>query len=542
MSLKVHKVLYLYKTPGKFYIQPITEPSEALVIDRQTCAITVNNKFSVSSVPANATSCLIYGIVGIKHLIKGPYLIVITKASQIGSIAGEPIYSMDKADIIPFDINHDNSSFRLSSSSSSKQHDWNEIYLSMLESQLEVPNYYFSYTYDLRHSLQRSSDMMDDYRFQWNTHVMEDLYRCGSDTHRYILPIIHGFISINKITLGFGSMNWTLISRRGIRRAGTRFNTRGIDHDGNVANFVETEQIIEEPGAIISSFVQIRGSIPLIWSQNINCQYKPPIEMDSSFEHEVPMKKHLDELRKFYHNVSVVCLIDQKGHEGELGRQFALRIGKLQKYYNIPYHYFDFHKECSKMRWHRLSLLMDRILGEIDQYGFFAKHGDKILRRQEGVIRSNCIDSLDRTNVVQSMIAQHVLEQQLSQFKSIPAGTRLSNYPDFLSVFKNVWADNADALSIQYAGTPALKTDFTRTGQRTNMGLINDGVNSLTRYVCNNFYDNYRQDAIDLFLGLFEGYPSPLYRPMDITTYTSPLPVTIVMLTLVILYFYIRMN
>jgi hypothetical protein len=28
---------------------------------------------------------------------------------------------------------------------------------------------------------------------------------------------------------------------------GTRFNTRGIDEDGNAANFVETEMIIEYP-------------------------------------------------------------------------------------------------------------------------------------------------------------------------------------------------------------------------------------------------------------------------------------------------------
>lgn len=30
-----------------------------------------------------------------------------------------------------------------------------------------------------------------------------------------------------------------LISRLGWKRAGTRFNTRGVDDDGNTANFVE---------------------------------------------------------------------------------------------------------------------------------------------------------------------------------------------------------------------------------------------------------------------------------------------------------------
>jgi len=33
------------------------------------------------------------------------------------------------------------------------------------------------------------------------------------------------------------------------------------------------------------------------------------------------------------------------------------------------------------------------------------------------------------------------------------------------------------------------------------MGLLKDGYNSLMRYVLNNFFDGFRQDGIDLFLG-----------------------------------------
>ncbi|CAN0054094.1 unnamed protein product, partial [Hapterophycus canaliculatus] len=52
-----------------------------------------------------------------------------------------------------------------------------------------------------------------------------------------------------------------------------------------------------------------------------------------------------------------------------------------------------------------------------------------------------------------------------------------------------------------YAGTPALKGDFTRTGQRTKMGLLQDGTNSAIRYVVNNFQDHRRQESVDLLLG-----------------------------------------
>ena len=64
-----------------------------------------------------------------------------------------------------------------------------------------------------------------------------------------------------------------------------------------------------------------------------------------------------------------------------------------------------------------------------------------------------------------------------------------------------VWADHADVISKAYSGTGALKTDFTRTGKRSKEGALQDGINSLTRYMKNNFFDGNRQDAYDLFLG-----------------------------------------
>lgn len=94
----------------------------------------------------------------------------------------------------------------------------------------------------------------------------------------------------------------------------------------------------------------------------------------------------------------------------------------------------------------------------------------------------------------------------LSVSPSYIFSSRLSIY---IKLTISVWADNADACSTQYAGTGALKTDFTRqreninrehgfrtdfrTGQRTKLGLLMDGKNSAIRYYKNNFCDGYRQ-------------------------------------------------
>jgi hypothetical protein len=99
---------------------------------------------------------------------------------------------------------------------------------------------------------------------------------------KWILPVIHGFIDMkSKDSLIYKCVDFDLftkkfslilIARRSRCYAGVRYPRRGIDREGNVANFVETEQIVYCPNKsfddkpIFSSFVFNRGSIPVFWS------------------------------------------------------------------------------------------------------------------------------------------------------------------------------------------------------------------------------------------------------------------------------------
>ncbi|XP_033950840.1 phosphatidylinositol-3-phosphatase SAC1-A [Pseudochaenichthys georgianus] len=106
-------------------------------------------------------------------------------------------------------------------------------------------------------------------------------------------------------------------------------------------------------------------------------------------------------------------------------------------------------------------------------------------------------------------------------------GQRIEEQAEFEKIYKNAWADNANACAVQYAGTGALKTDFTRTGKRTRLGLLMDGWNSMIRYYKNNFSDGFRQDSIDLFLGNFavdeSDGPTPLRVQKDWKFLTLPI-------------------
>lgn len=92
---------------------------------------------------------------------------------------------------------------------------------------------------------------------------------------------------------------------------------------------------------------------------------------------------------------------------------------------------------------------------------------------------------------------------QLNEVAALKGNVLNSPFETLEPVFKGVWGNNADAISFFYAGTGALKTDFTRTGKRTTKGAVMDGVNSCIRYVTNNFLDGYRQDVVDLLLGKY---------------------------------------
>lgn len=62
------------------------------------------------------------------------------------------------------------------------------------------------------------------------------------------------------------------------------------------------------------------------------------------------------------------------------------------------------------MRYDRLSILIDRLAHEQDDLGYFLINGEgTVISEQEGVFRTNCIDCLDRTNVVQSLLARRSL-------------------------------------------------------------------------------------------------------------------------------------
>lgn len=111
-------------------------------------------------------------------------------------------------------------------------------------------------------------------------------------------------------------------------------------------------------------------------------------------------------------------LIDQKGNQKLLGDYFTKTINQFGSKFNLRYIWFDFHHECRSMKYQNLSKLIDMIKPDLDMGGYFEmemkdetkKYAQVAVRNsQSAIIRTNCVDCLDRTNVVQSVIARYIV-------------------------------------------------------------------------------------------------------------------------------------
>jgi len=297
----------------------------------------------------------------------------------------------------------------------------------------------------------------------------------------------------------------TLISRRSVKRSGLRYLRRGVDEDGNVANAVETEQILSttdwDIGQGIQSFVQCRGSIPLFFSQ-IPYSFKPVPALHGTPEaNQKAIKKHYSKLQTRYGNVHTVSLIDRHGTEPKIGIAFEDNVKQLNESGGIngkqvSFNWWEFHQKCRGMKFENVSQLVDETSDFLQSSSWTTANNS-----QSGIIRTNCMDCLDRTNVVQSSFAQYILEAQL---EALHHPLSLTTNPTAHSWFNTLWADNGDAISRAYTGTSALKGDYTRTKKRNVLGALTDFSLTLSRYYQNLFEDFFAQAAIDYLLGLVD--------------------------------------
>ncbi|KAJ4977732.1 hypothetical protein NE237_008512 [Protea cynaroides] len=538
-AFKLCEQMELLEFPDKFVIRSLDSPHQSFSIGRSDGNIDTQIGDSCSGSPSKVSK--IYGVVGTIQLPSGAHVLVITSRKEVGTYLGSPIFQVTSMKFLSC-----NEALKLSTSQEKRV----EAYLMTLLRTVEsTPGLYYSYGIDLTLNLQRTFKLTEeraskplwkqaDPRFVWNKNLLEELIEWKLDP--FIIPLIQGnilslslhmlsplyYLNLSlslslslswgfqtvQFTLKDSPANITLISRRCNRRLGTRMWSRGANLEGDTANFIETEQLLEVDG-FKSSFLLVRGSIPLIWEQIVDLSYKPQLKITNHEDTPKVVERHFHDLTQRYGEVMVVDLTDEHGDEGKISTAFAAEVQKLS---HVRYVSFDFHLHSGNSNLDNLQLLYDQISEDFEKQGyFFIDSEGKILAEQKGIVRVNCIDCLDRTNVTQSYLARESLNSQLRKIGALSFTECISKFSDIYEKFKTLWVEQGDEISLEYSGTHAMKRDFVRFGKQTLPGLIKDGMTGLSRYYLNNFHDGIRQDAMDLISGHWSvnrNGPSPSQR------------------------------
>ncbi|OWK07637.1 hypothetical protein Celaphus_00008738, partial [Cervus elaphus hippelaphus] len=320
----------------------------------------------------------------------------------------------------------------------------------LLKMFMDSESFYYSLTYDLTNSVQRQNagekdprplwQKVDD-RFFWNKYMIQDLTEIGTrDVDFWIIPIIQGFVQIEELVVNY--------------------NESSDDEKSSPETPPQESTCVDD--------IHPRFLVALISRRS---RHRAGEKDTVAY-----FCAHFEEQLKIYKKQVIINLVDQAGREKIIGDAYLKQVRGM-KFENVQTLTDAIHDIILDMKW-----------CWVDQAGVICK--------QEGIFRVNCMDCLDRTNVVQAAIARVVMEQQLKKLGVMPPEQPLPVKCN--RIYQIMWANNGDSISRQYAGTAALKGDFTRTGERKLAGVMKDGVNSANRYYLNRFKDAYRQAVIGI--------------------------------------------
>ncbi|EKX41961.1 hypothetical protein GUITHDRAFT_112093 [Guillardia theta CCMP2712] len=335
---------------GVFRLLVISRSQKQLVIreeretfDRDACRERIERLLNLPGLVGLKKVMGCYGVLGFVKFVDLYYMAVIEKRRLVGDICGHEVFAVEQVRYLPI------SAVSLGAEVKRKE----EKYLRYMSENDVMKDCFFSCSYDLTKTLQTNLGGLPyacsrvageaSKMFTWNHQLLEGGGFLSMLHHKpWATRLIHGFFEQRTVVIVSRQMRLTLIARRSRCFAGTRYLKRGATLDGFVANEVETEQIVCEQGFTsrlsCSSYVQVRGSVPLFWSQVTDAMVpKPDIELHRFDCMYHATAAHFSSLLERYgrpvHAVDLVKQTEKKPRETKLGDELANAIRVLQEGY-----------------------------------------------------------------------------------------------------------------------------------------------------------------------------------------------------------------
>ena len=322
--------------------------------------------------------------------------------------------------------------------------------------------------------------------------------------------------------------------------AGTRFLKRGCDFGGRPANHVETEQIVHDASMTshrtgkYTSFLQMRASVPCFWSQDLSTKIRPPISIDRRDPYASAAAIHFDHVvRKYGGPVILLDLVkkkEKKPREGILSNELAVSLAYLNQFltpqHTLRHAAWDMKRTAKSADGNVLKRLDLIAANSIKETGFFHAgpelHCNKMRpgssgsavggiqyqpgkrgRNQCGIMRVNCVDCLDRTNTAGFMLGLGALKHQLYALGALEDPSQLEFDCPAFHIMEEIYEDLGDTIALQYGGSQLVNRIQTYRKQSPWTTHTRDILNTVARYYSNSFTDAEKQEAINLFLGVY---------------------------------------
>ncbi|GAC98907.1 hypothetical protein PHSY_006502 [Pseudozyma hubeiensis SY62] len=314
----------------------------------------------------------------------------------------------------------------------------------------------------------------------------------------------------------------------------------------------DTDDLPLDASPRYTSYVMMRGSIPVYWTQDsTNMSPKPPIEISLVDPYYSAAALHFDELFHRYGAPVIVLNLIKSKEKGErevkLLRSFTECINYLNQFLpsdkKIRHIAWDMSRASKDHDQDVIGILEDIAQETLDTTHFFhsgpqpgavrsptstidsASARRETILLQQGVARVNCVDCLDRTNAAQFVIGKAALGHQLHALglledPSLPFDT------DATDMLTEMYHDLGDTIAMQYGGSALAHT--TDTYRKINQWTSHsrDVLESMKRYYANSFADADKQAAINLFLGVDSMAPDFSPRVFPETVVVPPAAAT----------------
>ena len=377
--------------------------SKVLRIDMKSQSITEDNQIIISNLNISAVHKP-HAILGVVKMGVFSYLLCVEKCELVGKINSAEIYKILKTSLVPLFQEH----------ISNIPEDIN-VELNNLKNLLTM-GFYYSFNCDLSNSLQRqyhknfnikeshNIDAKATAKYFWNYSINKRLVDAKVDKI-WSVVCIFGYIRIDDVKLNDETVQLGLISRKSVNHPGIFYKAKGIKEYGHCANYVETESlfIIKQK---VYSFVILRGSPPIKFGdenfENNNLSEK---KISTSFQN------HLVEIQQDFSYIMMINLMNELNPEEErLSKKFKSQF-EISEIKNCKYHEFDMYNICKNNDFENLdNFIKQRLLVILDNFKYHCDNGEKDhLTEQIGVIRLNCYDCLNRTNIFQSRVCWQIL-------------------------------------------------------------------------------------------------------------------------------------